>query len=680
MKLAITIVLAVLAVHVYAYAPLDYPATPNSTVRTAVTNDVSGTSDETATRNAILKSRGIRFQENRGQIIDTDGRPCNDVMFVADAPGARLYLRNNGISYVFSESDAEMRSGQQLHNALDKRAEVTSSSRKYRMDMTLEGSNPRARIRAEAALPGYVHYYLPHCPDGITGIREYERIIYENVYDNIDFELLSVDGRMKYNFIVRPGGQVNDIRMRYDGAESAALTKAGALSIATPIGGMDEAAPYTYCGVESNEIRSCFRQEGNVISFAVDSYDHTQTLVIDPWSTYYGGSADEYWPDMVVDGSGNVIATGNTESLDLPLPLSGAHQTQNNGYIDAFVVKFDPNGVRLWATYYGGSGSDFDLRITTDAVGNVYIGGSTYSTDFPVTQNAFQSSLSGDYDAFIVKFTTSGVLLWATYCGGSATEFTRGLATDSGNNLYICGMTKSRDYPVTAGAFQTSIKGNKVKRDAFVTRFDQYGGMAWSTYYGGSDWDEPHGMTIDDANNVVVTGFTASDDFPTSSGAMQTALVGEGDAFVLKFGSAGNRIWATYLGGPSWEAGCGVATNASNDIVIVGNCEGSGFPATAGAFQTTSAGDYDAFVAKLTAAGSKIWATYYGGSSDDGARDVTIDAGGNIIVTGETESSDFPVTSGAFQTWRYNNHILGDPYVFKLTGAGNQIWGSFYAP
>ena len=186
---------------------------------------------------ALMRQSGIRFTENRGQVAGTDGKVRNDIVFTAYAPGANLFFRNDGISYVFTEPNNRV---EPAHPDFDAAMPAVSAQpqevHSHRLDMILVGSNPHVRIRAEGQLPGYSNYYLPHCPNGITGVREYSRVVYENVYDNVDFEFFSSQGRMKYNFVVRPGGRVSDIAMRYDGAMETALTSEGALSVATPLG------------------------------------------------------------------------------------------------------------------------------------------------------------------------------------------------------------------------------------------------------------------------------------------------------------------------------------------------------------------------------------------------------------------------------------------------------------
>lgn len=655
----------------------------------------------------LLHPSGIRFTENRGQIVDTDGNIRNDIAFVANARGARLYFRSDGISYVFT--NAEERAVVSYGNSLSFRAErgipgleVISQPAEtgvrndkgdvgiqkdklelYRLDMTLVGSNPHARVRAEGELAGYVNYYLPHCPGGITGVKEYRRIVYENIYDNIDLELFSVDGRVKYNFVVRPGGHAANIRMRYEGATKTAITSDGACAVATPVGRVEEAAPYTYAGNEDNEVASRFVRTGNIVSFAVDPYDRSETLVIDPWATYYGGSNTENAGDIATDGNGNVYVCGGTSSADFP--VQNAFQNTNAGGRDAFIVKFNSGGVREWATYYGGSMDDNGEGIAVDGNGNVAICGYTGSPNFPV-QNAFQGTHAGRYDAFVVKLNTNGVRQWATYYGGSHSgkltdpnnfsghDLAFGISIDGIGNVLFCGSTTSANFPVQ-NAFQNKLSGNGTgasRRDAFLVKFNSSGARQWATYCGGTALDASTGIAVDGSGNALFCGYTQSTNFPVQS-ALQSANGGGQDAFVAKFSGSGSRLWATYYGGGSMDGAADIAADGSGNALVCGSTGSGNFPVQY-AQQGTMGGSGDAFIVKISTSGSRLWATYYGGSAEENGNGISSDGSGNAVVTGWTTSTDFPVHNALQAT----NVGEQDAFVAKFDGSGVRQWATYY--
>ena len=226
-----------------------------------------------------------------------------------------------------------------------------------------------------------------------------------------------------------------------------------------------------------------------------------------------------------------------------------------------------------------------------------------------------------------------------------------GIAVDTSGNAYVTGYTCSSDFPTTAGAFQTTFGGGLT--DAFVTELNPTGsGLVYSTYLGGSGYDDGFGIAVDASGNAYVTGFTDSTDFPTTAGAFQTTFGGFGDAFVTELNPTGSGlVYSTYLGGSDDDEGYGIAVDTSGNAYVTGYTHSSDFPTTAGAFQTTYGGDRDAFVTKLNPTGSGlVYSTYLGGSDCDFGVGIAVDTSGNAYVTGITFSSDFPTTAGAFQT------------------------------
>jgi len=407
------------------------------------------------------------------------------------------------------------------------------------------------------------------------------------------------------------------------------------------------------------------------------------------WATYYGGSSIDEALSVATDSQGNVYVVGRTGSTDFPVydPDGGAYYQGNyaGGFMNAFILKFNSSGVRQWATYYGGSNYDYAYSVTTDPQGNVYVVGYTGSTNFPVYNPGgayFQGSLAGWEDAFILKFNSSGVRLWATYYGGSDRDEAYSVATDPQGNVYVVGGTWSSDFPVynPGGAyFQGSNAGYN---DAFILKFNSSGVRKWATYYGGSSDDSARSVATDPQGNVYVVGGTRSTNFPVynpGGGAYFQQTIGSSDyydAFILKFNSSGVRKWATYYGGSSDDDAHSVATDPQGNVYVVGGTWSSDFPVYnpgGGAyFQRGFGYDYDAFILKFNSSGVRKWATYYQGSSIDEAHSVATDPQGNVYVVGWTWSSDFPVYNpggGAyFQEGRAGNC---DALILKfITSAG----------
>ena len=267
---------------------------------------------------------------------------------------------------------------------------------------------------------------------------------------------------------------------------------------------------------------------------------------------------------------------------------------------------------------------------------------------------------------------------WSTAPISAVTVGTEGLgiAVDAAGDAYVTGYAL-HDFPTTAGAFQTIGHEN-----AFVTKLNAAGtALVYSTYLGGNSWDEGCGIAVDAAGEAYVTGLTESSSFPTTAGAFQTSYGGGSyDAFVTKLNAAGTAlVYSTYLGGNSWDEGCGIAVDAAGEAYVTGYTESTNFPTTAGAFQTNfGGGNEDAFVAKLNAAGTApVYSTYLSGKSSDYGYGIAVDAAGNAYVIGTT-FGNFPTTPGAFQTSFGGGENGGDAFVTKLDAAGTALVYSTY--
>ncbi len=248
------------------------------------------------------------------------------------------------------------------------------------------------------------------------------------------------------------------------------------------------------------------------------------------WSTYLGGSSNDFGYGIAADTTGNACVTGMTYSTDFPT-ANGWDETRNGGW-DAFVAEFSASGSLLWSTYLGGNSSDYGRGIAVDTTGNAYVTGMTYSTDFP-TPNGWDTTQNGDEDAFVAKFSSDGSLLWSTYLGGSGLDEGKSIAVDGTGNVYLTGMTCSTDVPMP-NTWDSTFNGIE---DAFVAKLSADGPLLWFTYLGGSGYDDGCGIVVDNAGNAYVTGWTDSADFPTLNG-WDTTMNGWSDAFLAKFGNA----------------------------------------------------------------------------------------------------------------------------------------------
>ena len=328
------------------------------------------------------------------------------------------------------------------------------------------GSNRNVAIRGERPGPGRVNYLLGNDPaKWRTGLRTYERVVYRNLWPGVDMVFAGQNGELKYEFLVRPGARVRDIRLAYRGAKRLSLDRQGNLRIGTSLGVLTDTRPLSYQLVAGKRVpvRSSFAldRRGTGYGFAIGrGYDRRYPLVIDPglaYSTYLGGVGAEWGYEHRGRRRRQRLPDRDTYSADFPTTV-GAFDTTFNGGYDAFVTKLDASGAALvYSTYLGGGSYEEGLGIALDATGSAYLTGLTDSADFPTTAGAFDTTFNGDVDAFVTKLDASGAALgYSTYLGGSGDDLGAGIAVDGAGSAYVTGGTGSSDFPTTAGAFDTT--------------------------------------------------------------------------------------------------------------------------------------------------------------------------------------------------------------------------------
>ncbi|NOZ29170.1 MAG: hypothetical protein GXP39_14130 [Chloroflexi bacterium] len=386
------------------------------------------------------------------------------------------------------------------------------------------------------------------------------------------------------------------------------------------------------------------------------------------YATFLGGSESDWGHAIAVDGTGSAYVTGGTWSFDFPT-TSGAFDTSYNTGPgpDAFVVKLNIDGTGLlYATFLGGSSGDLGMDIAVDGAGYAYLTGSTSSPDFPTTYDALDTSYNGGEDVFVARLSTNGtVLIYATFLGGRSTDLGRGIAVDTARRIYVTGTSFSSDFPTTPSAFDTTQNGDY---DVFVVRLNAaYGVLDYATFLGGSESDWGHAIAVDGTGSAYVTGETESTNFPTTQGAFDAthSTTPGPDAFVAKLNMDGNGLlYSTFLGGEGFERSCSIVVGENGEAYLVGQTHSPDFPITTDAFDTTYNGGLDTFVAKLNAYGTALdYATFLGGSESDWGRSIAVDRAGSAYVIGETQSTNFPTTQGAFDR---NYHGEYDAFVVKL--------------
>ena len=624
----------------------------------------------------------LAFIENNGQITDQNHQARNDIYFMMPAAnGLNIFLGKSRIEYQFKTMSGKT-SGSGL-SGISVAGNPEAEPVKYsysRMDVELVGANKNARIIREQATDYYERYFTTDL-NGTTA-HSFTRVIYKDIYPHIDWVLYAANSQLKQEFIVRKGGKVSNIKLKYTGCRSLELNADGSLIASTAQGAITENAPYSYQS-DGKKIISSFKLRNNMLSYETGKYDGD--LVIDPsllWATYYGGANDEQGASVVTDNAGNVYMAGTTSSSSA-IATSGASQGSfAGGNYDNFIVKFDSTGARQWATYYGGTGDDGGGILALDGAGNVYMTGFTTSTAGIATSGAFQNAHGGGlYDAFLAKFNGAGTLKWATYFGGNGKEFGWGLVADTSGNVYMGGQTGTVTGIASPGAYQDTI-GDLVGAtpDAFLAKFDSAGNRLWSTYYGSDDGDFGHKICLDILGNVYMTGITMSFTGMSTTGAYQALNYGSYDAFLVKFTSSCVQKWGTYFGGINEDQATTVATDHHGNVYIAGFTNSATNIASASAFQQfaggTAPGQYDGFLAKFDSAGAIRWSTYYGKDSSDFAYSVAIDDSDNVLMAGTTSSTAGMTTPGTWQEFYLGGS--SDGFLVKFDSAGARKWCTYY--
>lgn len=560
------------------------------------------------------------------------------------------------------------------------------------LSVQFTGADTSARLESLDQLPGKVNYLIGNDPaKWQTDLPTYAGIVYRDLYPGINLRYDGHEGMLKGTYIVAPGADPNAIRWHYSGASSVALDpQTGNLLITPKVTGatsplqISEMAPVAWQEIAGNrtpvEARYTLAENG-LLQFALGAYNHDLPLIIDPtliFSTYLGGTNDDYGTGLAIDAQANLYLTGQTSSNNLITNTSLLPYINKS---DAFIIKLNPTGTAMiYSTYFGGSDTDIANGIAVDRQGNAYITGQTFSADFVTTKVMPNTYHGGSGDAFVVKLGPGGDhIVYSMFLGGSASDAGYGVAADSLGNAYVTGFTYSNDFPVTVEAIQPTPQGSS---DAFVTCINATGSaLLYSTYLGGSNLDVGRSLTIDSQGNAYITGYTRSTNFYVTPNAKQPTNHGGFDAFVAKMNTNGTTmVYSTYLGGSSDDYSYTIIVDVAGNSYIAGVTSSTDFNVTPNAKQQTNAGNTDSFVAKLNAAGDAfIYSTYLGGNGFDNAFSVAVDTFGNAYVTGytyqQTGPNTFPITDNARQTVYGGGY---DAFLTEFNPTGTTIYYSTY--
>jgi hypothetical protein len=624
---------------------------------------------------ASVKANNVSLIANENQkkyFIENKGQWPEDVLYFTRFNSMDVWITKTGVNYNFHKIESNnIFSPKSEHKVED------YTILNHRIIVNYLGCNLNPLKESNRKQQGCYNYLIGNNTiQHATNVGLFEEVLVKNVYEGIDIRYYFDQSTLRYDYIVHPGANPNNIQFKLSG-QYFDETKDNQILLTTRFGQVAFKDLYTY--QENNSVYSSFQRNGEVWQVKVGNYDVRKTLIIDPlvYSTYLGGSSDDRGNKVTVDASGNAYVVGVTASANYDTTAGAFQTTFSGGGFDVFVTKLNNSGANIvYSTLIGGSGNDWGSGIVVDVSGNVYITGYTSSTDFPVSTGAYQTTNDNTpfngYDAFVTKLNANGTgLIYSTYLGGNNDDVGFNIAVDASGNAFVTGYTSSTNFDITSGAYQTT---RGAFNDAYITKLNATGtSLVYSTFLGGDNSDTGYGIAVDASGNAYVTGETVSTDFPTTSGVYQTAGAGGNEAFITKMNSSGSAlVYSTYIGGNATDYGASIAIDGSGNAYITGRTASSNFPTTSGAFQSIyGGGNEDSFVTKLNASGtSLVYSTYLSGNSDEIGFGLTLDGNGNAYVTGYTSSTDFPVSSGAFQT---SNNGSVDVFVTKLNSAGTNI-------
>ncbi|PHK30056.1 hypothetical protein VF13_39810, partial [Nostoc linckia z16] len=468
------------------------------------------------------------------QVANQDGTARPDVLFSSNSGGARLYFTANSIYYQFAKASTKSQ-----HTAKDIKDQFPQKFNyaTHRYTFQLEGSNPHPVIIKDAETPYTENFYLAHCPQGVTGVKSYRKIVYKDVYPGIDWVLYSKGQFFEYDFVVHPGANPAAIRFTISGADATAILPQGQLKVTTRLGNVTEKKPISFDS-KGNSISTNFIQHTDKSFGFEGKFPRNEKVVIDPEVVWMSSlsAPDTDIQHSVEDINQNVYFDGNTTS-----PTGIAQNGFNNvhsGEYDIYIRKLSPAGSLLWCTYYGGEGGEYltSGSLSVDSAGNAFVTCTTASTT-DLSFNGFQSQLLGISDVLLVKFAPAGNRIWATYYGGNLPEFSSHVITDEYDSVYLAMNSYS-------SGLQTDSSFLKGSSDCVIAKFDNDGNRIWSRYFGGEDWEMVRNMIKDSEGNIILTGSTSSDLYISST---EPTIPHENETFfIAKFTSTGNVLWSRY--------------------------------------------------------------------------------------------------------------------------------------
>lgn len=578
----------------------------------------------------------IWIRPNQGQWHD-------NVSYQIDIPGGKMYLEDGGFTYGFTSNN------EHYHHGHEEEEAAPTHYRTHAVKTTFIGSNPSPTYSELNPSSFYENYFIGNDPSKwVTHSNAYEKIIYHELYDYIDLEIYTKPELLKYDVIVKPGGDPNDFRVIYEGQDGISIVD-GALVIKTSLGTITEGKPMAYqkTDIGRSKVPCEYILMGNEMYFHFpEGYDTTKVLVIDPdltFSTFTGATSDNWGMTACPDVNGLAIGGGIVFGAGYPTSPGAADSDYNGGAVDVGITKFNALGTGIvYSTFIGGAGSETPHSVIVNDANELYIMGATSSPDLPVGGTAYQTvnnlgggavidgiNFLGGADIYIMKLAPGGdAILGGTFLGGSdfdgisedgdvaynyGDQLRGEVYVDEASNVYITSTATSDDFPIIGG-FDATLDGGK---DAIVAKFNpNLSNLLWSTYLGGSEDESGNSIKVSPSGDIYVVGGTTSNDMPNTGGGVHpTYQGGDVDGYIMKFpGPSYAAPNGTYLGSNDYDQAYFVDLDIDEFVYVYGQ--------SAGPYDTDGLNYINAnsgqFIHKLTNDLSTTeWASVFGASTGD---------------------------------------------------------------
>jgi len=626
----------------------------------------------------------LKFAENKGQWEDF-------IQYRADLGFGSLYLETDRLTFFLIDPEYTASHG---HEQETTSTEKLVDCHAYHVNFL--NSSPQKAFHGYEKEIAYENYFLgSDAQHWASHVGQFKRVVYSHLYDQIDFQTYGTGGNVKYDFIVHPGGDISDIQLEYEGVDRIFLQK-DKLHVVTSVSDVIEQEPYAYQLIDGQKIQvPCkYTLTGQQLGFRFPKgYDKNYELIIDPtlvFASYTGSLSDNWGFSATFDFEGHLYGAGASFYTGYPITTGAFQKAFGGGITDIAISKFTAAGDQLiYSTYLGGNQAEIPQSLIVNNLGQLIVLGTTSSTNFPTTSNAYDQSFNGGSnvktssqitfsngsDIILSIFSESGdELIASTFIGGSGNDGLNIIAfhqmnygddsrgevfVDADNNILIGSVTYSTDFPVTAGTLQPTAAGGK---DGCVVKlaFD-LSSIIWSTYLGGVDDDAAFSLKVGTDQNIYVCGFTQSSDFPTTSGTIHPGYMGgNSDGFLAKINPTGTQLLAsTFLGTADEDRAYFLDFDNAGDVYVAGQSKGGQYPVTAGTFSNAGSSQ---FIHKLRPwLSTTVFSTIFGNGNGD--RELSpsafmVDVCDRIYFSGwggKTNHSKvlingMPLTSGAIQT------------------------------